>query len=135
MTAQIFRTAPPHDNDFAIGGVLLMLVLLGLAGWFIYLISSNVALHEEDDEPEREEKAAPSRERVTAAIFALIFGWLGVQHFYLGKTAAGVVSLLTCWTGIPAIVGLIDFAIFIGMKDEKFDRIYNKPRKRRGIPA
>ena len=35
----------------------------------------------------------------------------GAQEFYAGNTRAGVLSLVFCWTGIPAIYGIYKFII------------------------
>lgn len=37
---------------------------------------------------------------------ALILGGVGGHHFYAGKIGTGVMYLLFCWTGIPAIIAL-----------------------------
>ena len=46
-------------------------------------------------------------------LFALFLGGLGAHHFYLGRTVAGVLSLLLFWTFLPAIFALIE-ALFMG---------------------
>ena len=35
-------------------------------------------------------------------------GDIGVHKFYSGKIGMGVVYFLFCWTGLPAIIGLIE---------------------------
>ena len=53
--------------------------------------------------------------KVVAGILALFLGGFGIHNFYLGKTKKGVFKLLLCWTGIPAILALIDaIKIFTG---------------------
>jgi len=54
-----------------------------------------------------------SRSRLVAALLAWFLGGIGVHQFSLGKTAAGILSVLFCWTGIPAIVSLIDFIMIL----------------------
>ena len=63
------------------------------------------------------------KSRTTAGILAILIGGLGVHYFYLGKALPGIVYLLLCCTGIPAILGLIQGIIMLTMTDEQF---YNK---------
>ena len=65
------------------------------------------------------------KSRTTAAVLAFCLGGLGVHRFYLNQTGLGIVYLIFCWTFIPAIVGFIDFIIWISMTDEKFNQKYN----------
>lgn len=41
----------------------------------------------------------------------LFLGWAGIHKFYAGRIGAGIVYLLFCWTGIPAIIAFIEFII------------------------
>jgi len=41
------------------------------------------------------------RSRAVAAGLAFGLGAVGAQHFYLGRTRAGVLSVLSCWTLVP----------------------------------
>jgi TM2 domain-containing membrane protein YozV len=41
-------------------------------------------------------------------LLALFLGCFGVHHFYLGRVGLGILYLCFCWTGIPAILGLIE---------------------------
>ena len=65
------------------------------------------------------------KSRTTAAILAFFFGWIGVHRFYLGQTGMGFVYLLFFWTGIPAIVALVDMIVFLTTSEERFDAKYN----------
>jgi hypothetical protein len=64
------------------------------------------------------------RNRIAAAIFAILLGSLGIHKFYLGLTGWGVVYLLFCWTGIPTVVGIIEGILLLVMSDEEFTRQY-----------
>ena len=66
------------------------------------------------------------KNRITAALLALVFGGIGVHRFYLGKIVSGIFYLLLCWTFIPAIIALIEFIILICMSDEEFNWKYNR---------
>ena len=46
--------------------------------------------------------------KVTYCILAGLLGGIGAHKFYVGKTGAGVLFLLFCWTGIPVIIGFVD---------------------------
>jgi TM2 domain len=48
------------------------------------------------------------RDEVVGVLLALFLGCFGVHHFYLRRTGLGIVYLIFCWTGITAILGLIE---------------------------
>lgn len=64
--------------------------------------------------------------RGVAALFAILLGALGIQYFYLGKTTAGILSILltlvTCglWEIVPLIQGILMFT----MTNEQFRQKY-----------
>ena len=68
--------------------------------------------------------ALAKKNKVIAAILALLFGGLGLHKFYLGKILWGVIYLLFCWTGIPSIVGLVEGIIYLFTSDEDFKHKY-----------
>ena len=49
--------------------------------------------------------------RFIFAIIAFFLGTLGIQEFILGNTFRGVIGILFCWTGIPAIIALVQMVI------------------------
>ena len=55
-----------------------------------------------------------------AGVLAILLGGLGIHKFYLGKIGLGIVYLLFCWTGIQAIIGLIEGIIYLCSNDENF---------------
>ena len=66
------------------------------------------------------------KSKVTAGILGILLGGIGVHHFYLGSTTAGIVIiLLTCCTGLGGILGLIEGIMLLVMSDEDFDAKYN----------
>lgn len=46
--------------------------------------------------------------KITAGILALLLGGFGVHNFYLGETKKGILKILLAWTGVSAIIALID---------------------------
>lgn len=64
------------------------------------------------------------KNKYVAGILAILLGDLGIHKFYLGKIGWGIVYLLFCWTGIPAIVGLIEGIIYLCTDDETFQVKY-----------
>jgi TM2 domain-containing membrane protein YozV len=63
--------------------------------------------------------------KITAGLFALLLGGIGVHKFYLGQVGQGILCILFCWTGIPSIIALIDGIVFLSMSDENFDARFN----------
>jgi len=68
--------------------------------------------------------APNGKNRVAAALLALILGGFGVHKFYLGQVGLGIVYLLFCWTFIPAVVAFVEFIILLTMTDEAFAAKY-----------
>lgn len=64
--------------------------------------------------------AWPIKSKIAAGILALLFGGIGIHKFYLGKVGMGVIYLLFCWTGIPAIIGFIEGIMYLCSNDHNF---------------
>ena len=82
----------------------------------IFNVRGNQAV---DIEPERSATGNP-KSRVTAVIFALLFGSFGIQFFYTGQWGWGLVSLLVCASGFPFFVGLVLGIRWLMMDDSAF---------------
>ena len=67
------------------------------------------------------------KKKSVAAILALIFGSIGVHHFYLGQSGIGLFYLLFCWTGLPLVLGVIEGIGIAMMKEESFLKKYPGP--------
>ena len=65
------------------------------------------------------------KDKTLAGLLALILGTLGVHRFYLGQPKLGILYLILLFTGISAILGLIDAVMFLTMNQEDFDDKYN----------
>ena len=48
------------------------------------------------------------RDEVVGVLLAIFLGNFGIHHFYLRRNGLGALYLLFFWTGIPAILGLIE---------------------------
>ena len=66
------------------------------------------------------------KNKVAAGILAILLGGFGVHKFYLGKVGMGLLYLVFCWTGIPAIVGLIEGILYLVASDSEFNSKYVK---------
>ena len=64
--------------------------------------------------------AWPIKNKIVAGVLALFLGGIGVHKFYLGQAGMGVLYLLFCWTGIPAIVAFIEAIIYFTSNDHNF---------------
>ena len=60
------------------------------------------------------------KSRVAAGLFGILLGGLGIHKFYMGKIGVGLIYILFCWTGIPAIIGLVEGILYLTVSDEKF---------------
>jgi TM2 domain-containing membrane protein YozV len=76
-----------------------------------------------------------STDRITAGIFALVLGCLGVHKFILGYTKQGIILLLATMVTmgflgpLTAMVGIIEGIIYLTRTDEEFRVTYVVGRK------
>lgn len=69
--------------------------------------------------------AWPVKSKIVAGVLALILGGLGIHKFYLGKTGAGILMLIFCWTYIPSIIAFIEGIMILCSNDENFQLKYH----------
>lgn len=62
------------------------------------------------------------RDEVVGILLALFLGTFGIHHFYLRRTALGIVYICFCWTGIPMILGFIE-CFFMPSRVREFNAI------------
>ena len=65
-----------------------------------------------------------TKSKVAAGILGILLGWVGVHKYYLGRVGQGILYTLFFWTGIPALLGLIEGIIYLTMDDERFWQKY-----------
>lgn len=46
--------------------------------------------------------------RVVASVLAIVLGDFGIHHFYTGDIEHGLLHAIFFWTGIPAVIGIIE---------------------------
>ena len=66
----------------------------------------------------------PVKNKIVAAILAIILGGLGIHKFYLGQTGKGILYLIFCWTYIPSILAFIEGIMILCSNDENFQIKY-----------
>jgi hypothetical protein len=66
------------------------------------------------------------KDPTTGVLLAIFLGGLGVHHFWMGNTLAGVLYLLFSWTLIPALVSLVEAFLMPGRV-----RLFNMGRARK----
>lgn len=64
--------------------------------------------------------AWPIKNKVVAGVLGILFGGIGVHKFYMGKIGMGILYLVFCWTGLPAIIGFIEGIVYLCSNDENF---------------
>lgn len=67
----------------------------------------------------------PVKSKIAAGILFILLGDIGIGNFYMGKIGLGILDIVFCWTGIPAIVNLIRGIIILCGSDESFENKYN----------
>ena len=48
------------------------------------------------------------RDEVVGVLLALFLGCFGIHHFYVGRNGLGIFYICIFWTGIPALLGVIE---------------------------
>jgi len=64
------------------------------------------------------------KDRVSAALLAILLGGFGAHRFYLGQTGWGIAYIILF--PIAVMVSFIDGIVFLAQDDEKFDFKYNR---------
>ena len=69
---------------------------------------------------------AGGKEKVVAGLLAIFLGWLGIHYFYLGKTTAGIITIVlsACTCGIWSLLMLVQGILMLTMSDADFEEKY-----------
>ncbi len=67
----------------------------------------------------------PMKSKIAGALLHILLGSFGVGNFYLGKIGLGIVDVIFCWTGIPAIVNLVRGILILVGSREEFENKYH----------
>lgn len=51
--------------------------------------------------------------RVLASVLAIVLGDFGIHHFYTGDIQHGILHAVFFWTGIPAVIGIIEGVMWL----------------------
>ena len=82
-------------------------------GWSLKQLGAEVR-----QEPKKEEKTYPFKSKTTAYVLCILFGWLGVHRFYVGKIGTGILYALTL--GVFGVGWFLDlFNLFCGAFRDK----------------
>ncbi|MFC1824885.1 NINE protein [Thermodesulfobacteriota bacterium] len=57
-------------------------------------------------------------------LLTFFFGGIGIHKFYLRKYLQGILYILFFWTGIPALIALIEFIVYAFTSSEKLQEKY-----------
>lgn len=69
---------------------------------------------------------ADKKEKVVAGLLAIFLGSLGIHYFYLGKTTAGILTIVLslCTCGIWSFLMLVQGILMLTMSDADFEEKY-----------
>ena len=69
---------------------------------------------------------------IECGIVAIIFGSIGLHKFYRGQYGRGILYILFCWSGIPALVGILEGVHYITEGQAGYEEeLKPKPKKKK----
>lgn len=70
--------------------------------------------------------APNGKDRVTTALLGIFLGTLGIHYFYIGKSTAGILTIVLslCTCGIWSVIMFIQSIIILTMNDKDFNEKY-----------
>ena len=71
-------------------------------------------------------------DHIECGIIAIIFGSVGLHKFYNGKYGKGMLYFIFCWSGIPALVGILEGIHYLAETQEQYEEeLKPKPKKKK----
>ncbi|MDE5989385.1 MAG: TM2 domain-containing protein [Duncaniella sp.] len=64
------------------------------------------------------------KSKTTAGVLGILLGAFGANYFYLGKPGKGIACVLTCWSGVPGLIGLVKGIQYLTMDETTFQSKY-----------
>lgn len=71
--------------------------------------------------------------KIVYAILTILLGSIGINKFYAGKIKSGILSLVFCWTLIPAILSVAEFITVLTEKADKDGKISATSARRTNV--
>ncbi|SFS42532.1 TM2 domain-containing protein [Halostagnicola kamekurae] len=65
-----------------------------------------------------------SSDQVVAGVLAIVVGFVGAHKFYQGNIKYGVLYLCFFWTGIPALLGLVEGILMLVADEAEYEEKY-----------
>lgn len=66
------------------------------------------------------------KSKLASALLAIFLGDFGAHKFYLGRPGMGILYLLFFWTGIPAVIGIIEGILYLLQSEETFQEKHGR---------
>jgi TM2 domain-containing membrane protein YozV len=60
------------------------------------------------------------KNKLVAGLLGIFLGSFGAHKFYLGKGGTAMWYVCFCWTGIPALIGIIEGISYLSMTEAAF---------------
>ncbi|ANU11872.1 TM2 domain-containing protein [Planococcus antarcticus DSM 14505] len=67
-----------------------------------------------------------NKSKLASALLAIFLGDFGAHKFYLGRPGMGILYLLFFWTGIPAVIGIIEGILYLLQSEETFQEKHGR---------
>lgn len=65
-----------------------------------------------------------SSDQIAAGVLALLLGGLGAHKFYQGNVKLGLIYLCFFWTGIPALLGIVEGILMLVADEREYEEKY-----------
>lgn len=79
----------------------------------------------EDEEFQFKQAGPAPPNKVALLLITFFLGGFGAHKFYLRKYLLGVIYLLFFWTGIPALIAIVEFIIYCFKSEADLQQAYS----------